>query len=247
MKIEVLFPEFCNLYGDFGNILYLKACLPGAEFIETPLTETPRFLTEPVDLVYMGPMSEQKQELILHTLHPLRREIAGAVESGTRFFCTGNALELFGDAIFQKDGSGVRGLGVFRLTAVQSFASRHNSVFLGDFEGEPVTGFKSQFSMGFTPDGTNERLGLFRVAKGCGLNHDASFEGVWYKNFFGTYLLGPLLVLNPLFTKRFLALLGEEIPELPFEREAMLAYRQRLKEVQAEDFIAFRRQGQVRK
>lgn len=27
MKIEILFPEFCNLYGDISNIKYLKKCL----------------------------------------------------------------------------------------------------------------------------------------------------------------------------------------------------------------------------
>ena len=34
MKIEILFPEYANLFGDMGNILYLKACLPQAEFID---------------------------------------------------------------------------------------------------------------------------------------------------------------------------------------------------------------------
>ena len=31
MKIEILFPEYCNLFGDYGNMMYLKACLPDAE------------------------------------------------------------------------------------------------------------------------------------------------------------------------------------------------------------------------
>ncbi len=53
MKIEILFPEFCNIYGDYGNIIYLKECLPEAEFIETSLNEEPKFITEDVDLVYM--------------------------------------------------------------------------------------------------------------------------------------------------------------------------------------------------
>ena len=25
--IEILFPEFCNLYGDFSNMKYLKKCI----------------------------------------------------------------------------------------------------------------------------------------------------------------------------------------------------------------------------
>ena len=35
MKIEILFPEICNLFGDMGNMKYLKKCLPNAEFIST--------------------------------------------------------------------------------------------------------------------------------------------------------------------------------------------------------------------
>ena len=35
VKIEILFPEFCNLFGDMYNMKYLKMCLPDAEFIET--------------------------------------------------------------------------------------------------------------------------------------------------------------------------------------------------------------------
>ena len=32
MKIEVLFPEFCNLFGDAYNMVYLEKTLPEAEF-----------------------------------------------------------------------------------------------------------------------------------------------------------------------------------------------------------------------
>ena len=35
MKIEVLFPEFANLFGDCWNHRYLKACLTETELIET--------------------------------------------------------------------------------------------------------------------------------------------------------------------------------------------------------------------
>ena len=61
MKIEILFPEFCNIYGDYGNVIYLKACLPDAEFIETSLNDEPKFITEDIDLVYMGSMTEKVQ------------------------------------------------------------------------------------------------------------------------------------------------------------------------------------------
>ena len=70
MRIEVLFPERCNLYGDLSNVEYLKRCLPQAEFVETSLQEEPRFAKEPVDLVYLGPMTERTQELVLERLRP---------------------------------------------------------------------------------------------------------------------------------------------------------------------------------
>ena len=61
MKIEILFPEFCNLYGDMFNMKYLKKCLPEAEFIETALEEEPTFVKENVNLIYLGPMTEKTQ------------------------------------------------------------------------------------------------------------------------------------------------------------------------------------------
>ena len=41
MRIEVLFPERCNLYGDLSNVEYLKRCLPQAEFVETSCRRNP--------------------------------------------------------------------------------------------------------------------------------------------------------------------------------------------------------------
>ena len=44
MKIEVLYPELCNLYGDLYNAEYL-ARSAGAEIVNTKLTEKPRFIS----------------------------------------------------------------------------------------------------------------------------------------------------------------------------------------------------------
>jgi len=68
MKIEVLFPEICNLFGDLYNINYLERCLPQAQRVNTPLTGEPLFLTEEPALIYLGPMSERSQEKVLEKL-----------------------------------------------------------------------------------------------------------------------------------------------------------------------------------
>ena len=64
---------------------------------------------------------------------------------------------------------------------------RHNSTFLGSFQGKELMGFKSQFTFAY-PEG--ELPGLFPVKKGVGLNPKCPFEGIHYRNFFGTYLFG---------------------------------------------------------
>ena len=96
MKIEYLFPEHCNLFGDPANIKYLSQCLPTAQIIETHFTEEPRFLTEKVDLVYMGGMTEDMQEQIAAKLMPYRDRIKELIEEGQVFLVTSNAVELFG-------------------------------------------------------------------------------------------------------------------------------------------------------
>ena len=70
LKIEILFPEFCNLYGDISNMKYLKKCLPNANFIETAFDEEPTFIKEKVNFIYLGPMTESMQEKVITKLRP---------------------------------------------------------------------------------------------------------------------------------------------------------------------------------
>ena len=227
MKIEILFPEFCNLFGDTYNMIYLEKTLPDAEFIRPPIGGAVRFTEEPVDLVYMGPMTERMQERVIEKLRPLKAKIQAAIDRGTVFLFTGNALEVFGDYIENEDGSRIECLGLYRLFAKRDMMHRHNSDFEGTFEGETVMGFKTQFTMAYTPD---ESLGLFKKVKGVGLNRKAAWEGIRLHKFFGTYLVGPILVMNPPFTKYLLRLLGAGDVPLAFEKENMEAYAQRKKD-----------------
>ena len=149
MKIEILFPCCCNLFGDLSNMDYLRKCLPDAEFVETAITDEPVFARERVDMVYLGPMTERTQELVLERLRPYRERIWELITGDTLFLFTGNALELAGEYIVKEDDSRLQCLGIFPIYAKQDMMHRHNSVFLGDFEGQPVMGFKSQFTMAY--------------------------------------------------------------------------------------------------
>ena len=227
MKIEILFPEFCNLFGDMYNMKYLKMCLPDAEFIETALEEIPRFANEDVNLIYLGPMTENTQEKVIEKLLPYKGRIEKLIEKNVVFLFTGNAIEVLGKYIENEDGSKVEGIGIFDVYSKRDMMHRHNSYLIGKFEGIEIVGFKSQFTMMY---GDNSDSYFIEVEKGVGINKESKFEGIRKKNFIGTYILGPLLILNPLFTKKVLEMMGTD-SKVALEDDVMAAYEARLKEL----------------
>lgn len=106
--------------------------------------------------------------------------------------------------------------------------NRHNSYEIGKFEDIEVVGFKSQFTMMY---GDNSNNYFLELETGVGLNPDTELEGIRENNFIGTYLIGPILILNPLFTEKLLKMMGVENPEVALKEDTMKAYEERLKEL----------------
>mgnify|MGYP000291483280 FL=1 len=227
LKIEILFPEFCNLYGDISNMKYLKKCLPNANFIETAFDEEPCFAKEKVNFIYLGPMTENMQEKVITKLKPYKERIEELIEENVIFLITGNAIEIFGKYIENEDGSKIEALGVFDIYAKRDMLHRHNSIFIGKWDNIDIVGFKSQFTFAY---GDNEENYFAKVEKGIGLNKESKLEGIMKNNFIGTYLIGPILILNPLFTKKLLEKMGVKEKSLAFEEDLKAAYNQRLEE-----------------
>ncbi|MEE0797672.1 MAG: hypothetical protein UIJ88_07530 [Anaerovoracaceae bacterium] len=234
MKIEVLFPEICNLYGDLANVRYLAACLPEARIVRTGLKDEPLFLTEKPDLIYMGTATERGQELAIKALSPYRDRIRELIDEGSAFLITGNALEIFGNSIAEEGVKVCDGLGILPVEARRKARKRFNSLYVGDFTdktmAEPVkiVGFKSLF--GFSYGDISQKY-LFMTQRGTGMNPDIKEEGIRINNFFATYITGPLLILNPPFTRWFIKnILKEDIEHLACEQAATEAYEARLEE-----------------
>lgn len=227
LKIEILFPEFCNLYGDISNMKYLKKCLPNANFIETAFDEEPCFVKEKVNFIYLGPMTENMQEKVITKLKPYKERIEELIEENVIFLITGNAIEIFGKYIENEDGSKIESLGIFDTYAKRDMLHRHNSIFIGKWDNIDIVGFKSQFTFAY---GNNEEDYFAKVEKGIGLNKESKLEGIMKNNFIGTYLIGPILILNPLFTKKLLEKMGVKEKSLAFEEDLKAAYNQRLEE-----------------
>ncbi len=228
-SVEVLYPEICNLYGDLGNIRYIKSSVPDTRIIETSLNQTPHFSKNEADIIYMGAMTESSQLLVINALKQYKERICELIKKGTHFLITGNAPEIFGKGIHDKNGEYIEGLGIFDFYTKRDMMKRINSLYLGKFDDIDVVGYKSQFSTSYYCDEKNT-TSLFTTQRGIGFNKDTMLEGIKENNFWATYVIGPLLILNPLLTHRLLDEVGINNQPLSYEKECMEAYEQRLKE-----------------
>ena len=235
IKIEFLFPEIANLYGDPFNVKYLKNSLKDVEVIETSLTDEPRFVKEDIDMIYMGSMSEKAQVMVIDKLKQYKNELQEFINKNKVVLFTGNAFEVLGKYIEDEEHNKIEGLGIIDSYSVLDRKHRYNTLFLGECncdENIKIIGFKATFSFSYT-DNTKDYF--CKSIRGCGNNKESVLEGVRINNLFGTYLIGPVLVINPLFTKYIMKLLGEENPVLQFEEEAIECYNDKVKIFEKEE------------
>ena len=227
MKIELLFPEVCGLYGDAQNYEYLKKSLPDAEFIVTDFLSTPYFFENDPDIICIGSMSEEMQRKVLDKFRPRKDRINELIEKGTVILATGNAAELFCEKIeYITEKKEAEGLGVFPLTAKTDLFKRYNGKVLGECDGIEIVGFRAQFSFIY---GDNSDCYFLKMTRGDGINTESKYEGMRKNNLICTTCLGPILVLNPLFTEYIISLAGGT-EKAAFREEAMAAYEKRLAE-----------------
>ncbi|MCQ2498936.1 MAG: hypothetical protein MJ133_08110 [Lachnospiraceae bacterium] len=238
MKIEVLFPEICNLYGDLGNIRYIEQSLKDVEIINTSIKAKPAFVDERVDLIYMGTTTEKGLILAIDALKPYKEKIVELIDKGQFFLITGNALDIFGKYIESDWAEKIEGLGILDTTAKYKMLKRHNSFFVGNYVNHKndkkapckVVGFKSIFGHTYPGESGKACEGMFVKEKGIGRNTEETSEGFRINNFMATYLIGPILPLNPILTEELLAEMGHEC-EAAFKDTAMKAYKERLDEM----------------
>lgn len=113
-----------------GNIKYLEEALKDADFIYTSLNDTPSFCDNEVNLIYLGPTTENYQEEIIELLFPYKEKIIEQINSNVIFLTTGNALEIFGKYILKPDGTKIEALGIFDIYSERGENDRFNELSL---------------------------------------------------------------------------------------------------------------------
>ena len=199
MKITIahLYYDLCNLYGENGNVKALKYALEsqGIDVTIQFLTINDTLHFDDYDLVYIGMGTEENRKLVLNHLKTYQKEIKKKIEENKFFLITGNAIELFGASIEEENGKKIKCLNIFPFHAKEeSFRMADEALLKCDFLNNYVLGFQNQGSVI-----KDNQTPMFEVLKGIGSYPKSKGEGIHYKNFYGTYVIGPLLVRNPEF------------------------------------------------
>ncbi|MBQ1238311.1 MAG: hypothetical protein IIX70_08535 [Oscillospiraceae bacterium] len=213
-KVNILwmYDDLLDLYGDWGNLLAIEKGLDAMgiehETHKKSIGDAVDFAA--YDLVYMGPGKARNLEKAAEDLLTRKEEVLSAIESGKLFLVTGNSRLAFGRSFETYSGTTAEGLGLFSCTGTET-----GNVFISDVLAE-LAFEKGTESYGFInrtahlKGDCGEPLFLVKKGAGDGEGESADKEGSLYKNFFGTWQMGPVLVKNPSLLKELLRRLAGE-------------------------------------
>ena len=193
IKIAHLYYDLMNLYGENGNVRYLKKKLEDQD-VEVKvyfLSVDDEIDFSKYDIYYIGTGSEDNQRIVLEDIMKYKDDIKKAIDGNKYFIATGNSLELFGKEIIGKDK--IKCLDIFNYTAtVNKDRIVGEQLYSSKLIDKKIVGFQNRVCTLDNLDNT-----IFNVTEGSGYNKKNMTEGFRVNNFIGTYLLGPILVRNP--------------------------------------------------
>jgi hypothetical protein len=195
IKVAHLYYDLLNLYGEQGNILALKKA-----FYEQNIEIEINYLSvddekdfKKYDLIYMGTGSNDNLLIVLDDIKKYGKQFKAYIEKGKYLIATGNSYLLFGKYI-QMNNNIYDCLNIFDYYA-KSCERIRGEAFMDYQDLSPIIGFQNRSYLV-----QNNNNHLFSVISGGADNFKSSNEGYHYKNFIGTFLIGPILIRNPHFT-----------------------------------------------
>lgn len=195
IRIAHLYYDLMNLYGDNGNIKAIKYQLEnqGIKTIIDFLTIDDNIDFDKYDLIYLGPGTYHNQKIVLKDLIKYKKNIIKFIDDDKFVLATGNALELFGKSIKPLNSKKIKALNIFEFESEETdLRLVGETVATSNSLKKEVIGFQNQNSII-----TKLKNPWFELSKGIGSNVNSNIEGINYKNFYGTYMIGPILVKNP--------------------------------------------------
>ena len=223
IKVLHLYYDLLNLYGEQGNILALKRAFKNqnVEIEVDYLSVQDKIDFKKYDLVYLGSGSTENLLISLEDIKRHKKELKKYIESKKVLLATGNSYLLFGQKINNLDA-----LGIFDYYAASSEKMAQESL-MELYQEKDVIGFQNREFMV-----NNKKNHLFKVKEGLCDNLKSEYEGYHEYNFYGTFVIGPLLIRNPHFTNKLVKEIMEKNNLIYHEYEDKIlvdAYNQYIK------------------
>lgn len=197
LKIYHMYPDLLNLYGDRGNIIVLKkrAEWRNIQVTIVNFTKDEEKNLEEADIIFLGGGSDREQELLYSHILKYRGLLKDLIEDGVVVLAVCGGYQLLGNYYIDAYGNKIEGLSILDF-----YTKAEKGRLIGNILIETNLPLKIKSIVGFENHGgrTYHRFTpLGKVIKGYGNNGKDGYEGLIYKNLFGTYLHGPLLSKNP--------------------------------------------------
>ena len=194
IKILHLYYDLLNLYGENANVRALTNALEKQNvkvIVDFKSIDEKKELNT-YDFIYIGSGSDENLKIAADDFENYIEEFKKYIDNNGFVLATGNSLDLF-SKVLDFEAKKID----FRIVGEQVYTFK-------DIK-QLIIGFQNRDSVIYE---TKEKY-LFNVKQGTGYEPNIQQEGIIKNNFYGTYLLGPLLIRNPYFLNHIVKLLLE--------------------------------------
>lgn len=185
MKITIgyLYYDLLNLYGDSGNIKTLKYHLEeqGIDVDVKNISVGDKKDFSDIDLIYIGSGTNDNTIVALEDLKKDKKELEKYIKDKKFILATGNSVELFGNYILLSKKK-IKTLGVLDYVCMKEKRIVKDVNISTNLIEDKIIGFENHDGKVITVDDDIIKI----------------------DNFYGTYIIGPLLVRNPKFCSYFI-------------------------------------------
>lgn len=181
IRVAHLYYDLMNLYGEIGNLKVIEYQLKKQKINVTidKLSLNDKIEFEKYDLIYIGSGTKKSTLLVLEDLKKYKQQVKEYIENNKFMLVTGNSINVFSKKIGDTEA-----LNIFDFNISYS-----NARLVGDVILDNIIGFQNRDTLI-----ENNNNPIFNNSE----------IGIHYKNFYGTYIIGPLLIRNPNFSQKFI-------------------------------------------
>lgn len=195
-----LYPNEMNIYGDRGNLITLQHRI-GQHGYEPVVHfhHAGQKLPKTVHLVLGGGGQDSAQSDIQADIIRLKEELHALTHAGVPMIMICGMYQLFCHRFVTATHSqeNIKGIGIFDAETIASPQRMVGNVAVTTEEFGILYGFENHSGRTLLASGQQP---LGKVTRGNGNNGEDGFEGARTHNVFGSYLHGPMLPNNPVFT-----------------------------------------------